>query len=190
MDPSNQSDAELVTLALAGDREAFGSLYDRYARLARAVVLSVSNDWRGVDDMTQECFLRAYRNLPKLREPDRFREWIVGTARKVGNERRRTLKRDRHEFQDKGPWEMATTTDGAAAVIAERDQMALVMQSLVALPEQERLAIHTFFLEGRDARQGAEVCGLSRSGFYALVQRAVARLATRLKPCDADKERT
>jgi RNA polymerase sigma-70 factor, ECF subfamily len=190
MDPSNHSDAELVTRALAGDRESFGSLYDRHARLVRAVVLGVSSDWRSVDDMTQECFLRAYHNLPKLREPNRFREWIVGIARKVGNERRRALKRDRHEFIDKGPWETAATTDGVAATITERDQIALVMQSLASLPEQERLAIHTFFLEGRDARHAAEVCGLSRSGFYALVQRAVARLAARLKPCDADKEKS
>jgi DNA-directed RNA polymerase specialized sigma24 family protein len=54
-----ENDAELVAASLAGDREAFGQLYDRHARMVRAVVLAVSNDWPSVDDMTQESFLRA-----------------------------------------------------------------------------------------------------------------------------------
>ncbi len=57
------SDASLVARVLAGDREAFGCLYDRYARLVRAVVYRAGNEHPLVNDLTQECFLRAYRNL-------------------------------------------------------------------------------------------------------------------------------
>jgi hypothetical protein len=47
------------------------------------------------------------------------------------------------------------------------------------LGEQERVAIHAFFLDQQSARQAAELLGMSRSGFYALLQRAIARLATK-----------
>ena len=57
------SDASLVVQVLAGDREAFGCLYDRYAHLVRAVVYRADNEPPLVNDLTQECFLRAYRNL-------------------------------------------------------------------------------------------------------------------------------
>ncbi len=59
MEPTANSDAELVAESLAGDREAFGQLYDRHARLVRAVVVAASGDWPSVDDMTQACFLRT-----------------------------------------------------------------------------------------------------------------------------------
>ncbi len=54
------SDADLVAQTLAGNREAFGHLYDRYARLVRALVCGVTLDWPMVQDLTQETFLRAY----------------------------------------------------------------------------------------------------------------------------------
>ena len=108
MDENPPTDSELMKATLAGEREAFGQLYDRYARIVRAVVAGTSGDWPGSEDMTQECFLRAYRKLRQLREPDRFGAWIVGIARQIGRERRRTLRRDRHEFHDTTPWETAS----------------------------------------------------------------------------------
>ena len=83
MGNNEPTDAELVASVLSGDREAFGRLYDRYARLVRAVVYDVASDWSTVQDLTQECFLRAYQNLARLRQPDRFGHWLVGIARQV-----------------------------------------------------------------------------------------------------------
>jgi DNA-directed RNA polymerase specialized sigma subunit len=48
--------------------------------------------------------------------------------------------------------------------------------------------LHAFFLQERDARQTAELLGLSRSGVYALLERALARLAARVRRCEAKKE--
>ena len=188
MEPDPRYDAELVADTLSGNREAFGQLYDRYARMVRVVVAGVSGDWTGVEDMVQECFLRGYRKLATLRGPDRFGSWIVGIARQVGRERRRSLRRDRHEFRDPQSSELEPLADMALEADAN-DQIDLVMRRLAGLEERERLAIHAFFFEQRDAQQGADLLGLSRSGFYALVQRAIARLATNIQPCE-QKERT
>jgi RNA polymerase sigma factor (sigma-70 family) len=188
MEPPSPSDAELVAQTLAGKREAFGQLYDRHARLVRAVVAGVSGDWSAVDDMRQESFLRAYRKLSGLRDPRRFGAWIVGIARQVGRERRRTLRRERHEFRDCGPWEIETRGN-SERVASERDDFNQVMRRLDQCPEQERVAVHAFFLQQQNAQQVAELLGLSRSGFYALLQRALARLAAQLQPGDV-QERT
>jgi RNA polymerase sigma-70 factor (ECF subfamily) len=177
MEPNANSDAELVDETLAGNREAFGQLYDRHARLVRAVVVGVSGDWLAADDMTQECFLRAYRKLATLRVRDRFGPWLAGFARQVARERRRTLRRDRHEFGTQ-PAELAASTDDASTAY-DRDQIERVMRRLAELPEDQRLAVHAFYLEGKNANQTAEQLNLSRSGFYALLQRALAHLATR-----------
>ena len=156
--------------------------------MVRAVVAGVSGDWPAVEDMTQECFLRGYKNLSKLREPERFGPWIVGIARQVGRERRRSLARDRHEFRETPVAEMGSTADGEA-IVDEREQVEVVMRELAILPEQERVAVHAFFLEQRDAQQAAELLGLSRSGFYAVVARGIARLAKQLRPGEMSQEK-
>jgi RNA polymerase sigma-70 factor (ECF subfamily) len=188
MEANSLNDADLVAQTLAGNRESFGELYDRYARMVRAVVAGVSGDWPSAEDMTQECFLRGYRNLSKLREPERFGPWIVGIARQVGRERRRSLARDRHEFRDARIAEMRPTSDGEVAV-DEREHLEAVMQKLTMLPEQERVAVHSFFLEQQDARQAAQLLGLSRSGFYAVVARGIARLAKQMRPDEKSQEK-
>ena len=187
MDRNPPADAELVAETLKGNREAFGLLYDRHARIVGTVVAGVSGDWSSADDMIQECFLRAYRNLTKLRDPNRFAPWIVGIARHVARERRRSMRRNRHKFVDSQAPELETLTDGKANT-HDREQLDLMMQRVTQLPEKERLAIHAFYLQEQDSGQSADLLGLSRSGFYALVQRAIARLALKVRPCEADEE--
>jgi len=181
------SDAELVAETLAGDREAFGRLYDRYAALVRAVVGGVARDYAMVQDLAQESFLRAYRNLARLRDPERFGGWVVGIARQVARERKRSLRRDRHQFVAGNCLEVESSADDFEAV-GNAEELDRVMQHVVALPERERLAIHAFFLQQRNARQAADLLGLSRSGFYALLERALGRLAARLRKGEAQKE--
>jgi RNA polymerase sigma-70 factor (ECF subfamily) len=180
MSPNSPTDAELVAETLAGNRESFGRLYDRHARLAAAVVAGVSSDWPAVDDMVQECFLRAYRKLETLREPAKFQSWLTGIARQVARERRRSLRRDRHEFRDARSWEPDATTTPCTTDL--RDEFELVMQRIAELDEDERVAIHAFYLEQQNADRTAELLGISRSGAYALLQRALAHLASQLRP--------
>ena len=176
MDRNEQTDADLVARSLAGEREAFVCLYDHYAPMVRAVVVGVSGDWDAVEDMTQESFLRAYRQLAKLRDPSRFGAWLVGIARRVARERKRSLRRDRHRFVGERLPDLVSPED-AASRMQDADERDLLMKKLSTLPERERLAIHAFFLQQQRAPQAAELLELSRSGFYALLGRALSHLA-------------
>jgi RNA polymerase sigma-70 factor (ECF subfamily) len=186
MESNSPTDAELVSESLAGRREAFGQLYDRYARVVASVVAGVSGDWPSVDDLVQECFLRAYRKLATLRDRQRFGPWIVGIARQVGRERRRTMRRDRHEFHDPIVLRTEVSPD-ASTELCTREELDHIMHHVAELQEDERIAIHAFFLEEQNANSIAEQLGISRSGFYATVQRAVARLARQLAPGDRER---
>lgn len=175
MQHNEPSDADLVAKVLSGNREAFGCLYDRYARLVRAVVYDVA-DWSVVQDLTQEIFLRAYKNLARLREPDSFGRWIVGIARQVVRERKRTLRRDRHKFIGSDNLELPSEADEVGAIQAT-EETEFVLRRLAELPERERLAIHAFFLKECNAQQTGELLGLSRSGLYDLLARSLAKLS-------------
>jgi RNA polymerase sigma factor (sigma-70 family) len=174
------SDADDVRLTLDGNREAFGRLYDRHARTVRAVVVAVSGDFGAVEDLTQETFLRGFCRLTTLRDAAGFRNWIQGVARFVARERRRQLsrERDRHRIEeDDSRLEPADNAD----VLLERDEeQRRLMSAIAELPERERLTLHAYYFHEQSADQAAAVIGMSRSGFYAALDRGMVRLRNRL----------
>jgi RNA polymerase sigma-70 factor (ECF subfamily) len=181
-DADPRTDAELVARSLAGDREAFAALYDRYARLVRAVALDAGRDLASVQDITQETFLRVFRRLATLRDPGRFGPWVVATARMVVREQRR---RRRPEPLANG---VPEPPDPSADEIEDADEAAHVLGLVARLPEPERLAVHFFFLCERDADATAALLNRSRSGVYDLLKRACARLARWLGAPDRERE--
>ena len=168
---TDPSDAELVRRAAAGDRAAFAALYDRHARLARAIALDAGP--AAVPDVVQETFLRAWRGLAGLRAGDRFPHWLAGIARRVVQEHRRRRPPPPHGGGSPGdPADLAADADEAAHLLVLLDK----------LPAEQRLAVRLFFLDGQDVTTVAGRLGRSRSGTYALIQAARRTLAGWLAP--------
>lgn len=77
-----EADGELVRRVLAGDRSAFESLVTAHAHRVRAVIGNVlGRDPMVVDDVAQEVFLNAFKNLGRLTEPAAFPSWLCVIAR-------------------------------------------------------------------------------------------------------------
>lgn len=77
---SPEDDAPLVRAAQAGDPSAFDGLYRRHARVIHAVLLGrTTRD--DVEDLVQEVFLTAWRQLRTLRDPAAFSGWVLTIAR-------------------------------------------------------------------------------------------------------------
>jgi RNA polymerase sigma-70 factor, ECF subfamily len=79
-DADRFDDSALVRAARAGDRAAFGQLYDRYGRMVQGILLA-RVPLGEVDDLVQDVFLRALPRLHTLRELDRFGGWLATIAR-------------------------------------------------------------------------------------------------------------
>jgi|SRR5579884_701576 len=175
-------DNQLVGRTLAGDREAFALLFDRYARLVRALAWNEGHDWATVQDLTQESFLRAYRNLARLRKPEHFRYWLTGIARRVVREAHRC----RHH-KPLGEEPAADEAEGGS--LDDQDEVEHVLRLIARLPEAERLAVQCFFLTGRNIADTAQVLDLSRSRAYEVIKRACGRLAGWLGVAPAERRK-
>ncbi len=133
--------AELVDRARRGDREAFSVLaagaVDRLYGIARMVL----RDTELAEDATQEALVRAWRDLPTLRDVERFDAWlyrlIVRASADIGRHRRRW--RTEVTILPKEPSE----PDGTAA-LADRDQLERGLQRLT-VPQQTILVL-TFYV--------------------------------------------
>ena len=165
------TDEELVRRSLTGGREAFAALYDRYARLVRVICFEQLGRVEYARDLAQEVFLRAYQKLGRLRDPTRFSSWLIGIGRTACKEWQRKRGRDRLEF---GGLDVAepVATDSAD----DRTEAVELRRAMSALPEPERMALHLHYLQQRPAEGARTLFGLSRSGYYRLLERARNRL--------------
>ncbi|UCC29556.1 MAG: sigma-70 family RNA polymerase sigma factor [Phycisphaerales bacterium] len=176
-------DGTLVLGVRNGDRSAFAELYDRRARLIRAVCYDEVRDVQTAADMTQEVFLRAYKNLARLHDADRFAAWLVGIARQVCREWRRKRRRERRglkAFTEQQRAGGAWSDPPESRLVELRDQIASLLKheqrSMPSLTERERLALHSYYLQERSVDDARAVLGLSRSGFYRVLSSACQRL--------------
>ena len=164
------SDRELIRAVLAGEKTGYEKLYDRYGPLVRAICYDTTRNLTDAQDLAQDVFMRAYEKLGRLRDRDIFGKWIVGIARLRCKEwrRRRSQGRDKHVGLD--------DTELAIANPSNDDRIEQLQAMITTLPEKERLALHTFYLQDKSADNARMIIGLSRSGFYRLLGRARKRL--------------
>jgi len=164
------SEEELVRAVLAGDKTAYGILYDRFAPIVRAVCHDRTGNLADAQDLAQDVFLRAYQGLGELRKPESFGPWIIGVARRRCLEWRRQIVRDRRRRERVQEMKHAGTDPANDGELAELGKL------VAALPETERLALHAFYLRGKSVEDARQVVGLSRSGFYKVLKQALVRL--------------
>jgi RNA polymerase sigma factor (sigma-70 family) len=180
-------DGTLVLGAINGDRNAFAELYDRRARLVRALCYDETHDLHLAADLTQEAFLRAYKNLRRLHDPDKFAAWLVGIARQLCREWRRKQGRE-----ERATARLTERHVQAGCEVDPPDERLMELRDAIAgrltqggrhrsLTQQERLALHAFYLQGRSVEEARGVLGLSRSGFYRVLSSACERLRKMLE---------
>jgi RNA polymerase sigma-70 factor (ECF subfamily) len=87
-------DESLIAAAAQGDRGAFGELYSRYARMVHGILLArvPAGD---AEDLVQEVFMSAMRQLRVLRTAAAFRGWLAAIARNRAIDYFRAWKRSR-----------------------------------------------------------------------------------------------
>lgn len=134
-------DGEAERLARAsrdGDREAFGKLYDLFARRIYAYLYYRSLDHEAAEDLASAVFLKALENLDGFRpELGCFSGWIYGIARNALRDHFRSRSRTERRSEADDVWEL--TDEGELEIEAEnRDLWERLKPHLVALPREQR----------------------------------------------------
>jgi len=89
---------ELIELAMKGDRDAFSALAASVVDRLYAVAVLILRDHSMADDATQETIVRLWRDLPSLRDPDRFDAWVRRLLLNACHEEGRRQRRRRPEM--------------------------------------------------------------------------------------------
>ncbi|HXF95754.1 MAG TPA: sigma-70 family RNA polymerase sigma factor [Gemmatimonadales bacterium] len=170
---AQQEEAELVRRSLAGDREAFGRLVERYAAQARRVARAVLRNPDDADDAAQDAFLAALTKLDRYDPGRPFGPWLMRIVANAATDRRR-----RRAVRQAEPL-AAELVGGGRRPDAEAERAALgerLLEALAQLPERRRLAVVLFDVEGYPHAEIARILGVPEGTVRSEVFHARRRL--------------
>lgn len=171
------ADAALVAAVRAGDRDAFGRLYDAYSRMVHGILLA-RVPYGEVDDLVQDVFLVALRKIDSLRDANAFGPWLAMITRNRAMDFHRR-SRDTAELTDDLP---------AANVAAPEAEATEVLNLIRLLPEAYREPLILRFVEGMTGPEIAQRTGLAPASVRVNIHRGMKLLRERLGETKSRRE--
>lgn len=164
-DSTHQDVLDWVIAAQNGSTEAFRHLHRRFVSSVHGVLLSRFRP-SVAEELTQECFLIAFRKLKQLRDPRKFGPWIVAIARRVD------AVDERHHYVAVGSEEIVDTHATPELAI---DAMR-VLGVIQSLPQAYRETLVMRLVEGMSAFEIADATDLTPESVRVNLHRGVRKL--------------
>lgn len=169
-DPEDRSE-QLVRRARSGNRAAWDGLYALYASTVHGVLVARA-PLAEVDDLLQEVFVQAYRQLSTLRDETAFGSWLLAICRN------RTT--DHHRRSGRQPLRPAAET-AVRPDAAEASAAAQVLAIILDLPEAYRETLTLRLVEGLNGPEIAARTGLTPGSVRVNLHRGMKQLRERLQ---------
>jgi RNA polymerase sigma factor (sigma-70 family) len=161
---ANSDDISLVAASLNGDREAFAQIVRRYQSLIASLAYSATGSLSQSEDLAQETFIAAWKDLKALHEPQRLAAWLCGIARRIAANALRRRQRD--PAQEAAPLELVAEAPAPDAIPVERaishEEETLLWRSLEQIPDTYREPLVLFYREDQSIERVARALGLSQ----------------------------
>ncbi|ARF73486.1 RNA polymerase [Kitasatospora albolonga] len=162
----------------AGDREAFGTLYDRYAKSVYGHACRLTGDLSAAEDVMSETFLAAWRTREQIDpEGGPLRPWLLGIAtNKARNHRRGVGRRLAFLARQPRPKETEDFADASAERLDHQRELAAVRAVLDRLRQPEREVLALCVWAGLDYAQAAAALDVPVGTVRSRLSRARTRL--------------
>lgn len=182
-----------VRKVLSGDRDAYEPLVEQHKGTVYALVVGKTGDFASAEDLVQETFVEAFRQLKSLKDPAKFRAWVRGIAMNLSNEWIRKRKRNvpiddldnsqEAAFQSEVLPESFVRLPTAPDSDYEAEEMRnYVLQAVERLSEKYREVVLLHYMEGLKYREIAEMLDVPESTVLGRLQVGRDQLREELLP--------
>lgn len=167
--------ALLVMATAAAGRETayttddFERLMRRYERLVFATALRLTGSVEDARDISQEVFLKLYRNLAKVEASEAISSWLYRVTVNACHDLRRK-RRPEQPVEDAGP--LAASGADPQQALSEAERRRVLELSLRVLSEKERAALVLRDLEGLSTVEVARLLGSSEATVRSQISKA------------------
>ncbi|MEW5982324.1 MAG: sigma-70 family RNA polymerase sigma factor [Acidobacteriota bacterium] len=183
------SDLTVVAQVRAGDHDAFRVLVERYSQPVFRVAYRVTGHEQDAEDVVQETFLRAYRQIGQFQERAAFSTWLYRIAFNCAHDllRQRPNHQRLRSLDDGGAGLALEPADGSADAnphrkLADTEFTGKLQDAFRDLSLQERAAFMLRHFEGLSIEEIGKVLGLRQSATKHSVFRAVRKLRLSMEP--------
>jgi RNA polymerase sigma factor (sigma-70 family) len=163
------TEAVLVALAAAGDRDAFGELVWRRQSWLRNLLRRLCRDPALADDLAQQVFLKAWRSLSQLKSPAAFGGWLRRMAVNTW------LAEVRSASAPAAAYDPEELPERAAFLPSAAEQLDLD-RALARLAHDERLCVVLAYNEGMSHGEISEATSLPLGTVKSHIRRGAERL--------------
>ncbi|WP_420000470.1 RNA polymerase sigma factor [Streptomyces boninensis] len=167
----------------AGDADAFGELFDAYARAVYNHAYRLTGDWATAEDVVSLTFLEAWRLRERVEaEGGSLRPWLLGIATNTARNTRRGLRRHAAAM-DRLPRDRAAEPDFADDVAGRLDDLArvaAVREAVLGLRRQEREVFALCAWAELSYEDAADALGIPVGTVRSRLSRARTKLAAEL----------
>jgi RNA polymerase sigma-70 factor (ECF subfamily) len=167
--------SDVVEAARAGDHEAFEALASAAGDRLYAIACLILRDRQRAQDAVQEALVHAWRELPRLRDPDRFNAWLHRLLVNACADQGRYQKRWAAEVR---MIRIEPSTEDGAVSLADRDQLERGFRRLK--PEQRTVVVLHYYV-GLPVPEIAETLGIPAGTVKSRLHYATAALRAALE---------
>src|SRR6516162_3846122 len=165
----------------SNSRREFEARLEECGPLAYRVAQGVLRNRADAEDVAQEALLRAYRKFDRLREPTRFRGWLVRIAFRLALDRLRSRsRREIRETSWAGP-ESRPSPPTAEDLAASTEFRARLERAMDQLPEKLRLVLLLSAMQGYTLGEVSSMLGIPMGTVKSRLFFARKQLAEKLR---------
>ncbi|MGO9609073.1 MAG: RNA polymerase sigma factor, partial [Verrucomicrobiia bacterium] len=151
------SDENLVEWSLTGDRNAFRQIVERYQSLVCSITYNATGSLTLSEDLAQETFVAAWKQLSDLREPAHLRAWLCGITRfLIGKELRRQGREPVHAAESlEAIHDPPSSEPSPSSQAVTREEEAILWRALERIPDAYRQPLILFYREHQSVQRVA-----------------------------------
>ena len=177
------TDEELVRLVVAGERDLFAPIYERYYWRVFRMAYGMTGNHGSAEDLTQEIFMRAYQRLKEFRGQSAFSTWLYRVAVNHSlNYRRKHQVETREESPvETDPQPMVDGSTTAETDVMRQQMTVQVHRALLALKPKHRMIVVLKDIEGLSYEEIARRTNCSTGTVASRLNRSRKLLARKLE---------
>jgi RNA polymerase sigma-70 factor (ECF subfamily) len=183
-------EAQIIASIIAGNTQLFHDLIRPYERSVYAMALSLLHNEADAEDVAQEAFLKAFRNLRNFRGESKFSTWLISITLNEARGRLRSRKNVKLEsIDDPGEGEGTVTPallrdwrEIPSEALERKEIRQMIQQAITDLPLIYREVYLLRDIEDLSVNQSAEALGISVASVKVRLHRARMMLQKKLVP--------
>ncbi|HYJ47471.1 MAG TPA: sigma-70 family RNA polymerase sigma factor [Pyrinomonadaceae bacterium] len=178
------SASDLIARTRAGDDDAFQAIFERYSRPVISFIFDMVGERELSEELMQETFVRAYRNLSSLRDDARLSTWLFGIAKNVARESLRSRRQSSRkvELDDDSVAELRDGRLTPDDFLINKELNQVIRMALSRLDEDKRLVFALKIFQQRSYEEIAAITGFSIAKLKTDLHRARAEMRRLIRP--------